>query len=107
VIANMLGNAEKYTPPKGRISVLVERRDADVCLRVLDEGRGIAEEDQPRIFEAFYRAAHAVKESGGLGLGLAVCKRLIDLQGGQVWAATRAEGGAEFGFSLPALDAED
>ena len=107
VIANMLGNAEKYTPPKGRISVLVERRDDDVCLRVLDEGRGIAEEDQPRIFEPFYRAAHAVKESGGLGLGLAVCKRLIDLQGGEVWAATRAEGGAEFGFSLPALDPDD
>ena len=107
VIANMLGNAEKYTPAKGRIIVLVGRDGEDVCLRVLDEGRGIAAEDQPRIFEAFYRAAHAVKESGGLGLGLAVCKRLIDLQGGQVWASTREEGGAEFGFSLPALDADD
>jgi len=107
VISNMLGNAEKYTPAKGRIAVIVESDGADVCLRVLDEGRGIADEDKPHIFEAFYRAAHAVKESGGLGLGLAVCKRLIDLQGGQVWADTRKDGGAEFGFSLPALDADD
>jgi len=107
VISNMLGNAEKYTPAKGRIAVIVESDAADVCLRVLDEGRGIADEDKPHIFEAFYRAAHAVKESGGLGLGLAVCKRLIDLQGGQVWADTRKDGGAEFGFSLPALDADD
>ena len=107
VIANMLGNAEKYSPGKGKISVIVEREGSDVCVRVLDEGRGIADEDMPHIFEAFYRAAHAVKDSGGLGLGLAVCKRLIDLQGGEVWARTRAGGGAEFGFSLPALDAED
>ena len=107
VISNMLGNAEKYTPAKGGISVIVQADEANVCLRVLDEGRGIADEDKPHIFESFYRAAHAVKESGGLGLGLAVCKRLIDLQGGEVWADTRAEGGAEFGFSLPALDAED
>jgi PAS domain S-box-containing protein len=107
VISNMLGNAEKYTPAKGRIAVIVETDDANVCLRVLDEGRGIAEEDKPHIFESFYRAAHAVKESGGLGLGLAVCKRLIDLQGGEVWADTRAQGGAEVGFSLPALEADD
>ena len=103
----MLGNAEKYTPAKGAIAVIVDSDGSDVCLRVLDEGRGIADEDKPHIFEAFYRAAHAVKESGGLGLGLAVCKRLIDLQGGEVWADARDEGGAEFGFSLPALDAED
>ena len=107
VIGNMLGNAEKYTSPNGRILVLVEREEPNVCVRVLDEGPGIAEEDLPHVFEAFYRAAHAVKESGGLGLGLAVCKRLIDLQGGEVWASTRKEGGAEFGFSLPTLDAED
>ena len=107
VIANMLGNAEKYSPPKGRIELIVERSEGNVCLRVLDQGRGIAEEDAPHIFEAFYRAKHAVKESGGLGLGLAVCKRLIDLQGGEMWALTREGGGAEFGFSLPALEADD
>jgi PAS domain S-box-containing protein len=107
VISNMLGNAEKYTPARGGIAVIVDTDGSDVSLRVLDEGRGIAEEDKPHIFEAFFRAAHAVKESGGLGLGLAVCKRLIDLQGGEVWADTRKEGGAEFGFSLPALVADD
>ncbi len=107
VIGNMLGNAEKYSPQAGRITVIVDSDDANVIVRVLDQGRGIADEDAPHIFEAFYRAAHAVKESGGLGLGLAVCKRLIELQGGEVWASTRREGGAEFGFSLPLLEAED
>lgn len=107
VVANMVGNAEKYSPSNGRIDVGVEDQDGNVVVRVLDEGRGIAEEDAPFIFEPFYRAAHAAAESGGLGLGLAVCKRLIELQGGRVWARTRPTGGAEFGFSLPALDAED
>jgi PAS domain S-box-containing protein len=107
VIANMLGNAEKYSPKKGRISVMVDSKDEDVCVRVLDEGRGISDADLPHVFEPFYRAARAVKESGGLGLGLAVCKRLIDLQGGEVWALSRKGGGAEFGFSLPGLNAED
>jgi PAS domain S-box-containing protein len=107
VIGNMLGNAAKYSPETGRITVILAKDAADVTVRVLDQGPGVAEEDAPHIFEAFYRASHAVKETGGLGLGLAVCKRLIELQGGKVWAATRKEGGAEFGFSLPLLVAED
>jgi PAS domain S-box-containing protein len=107
VIANMLGNAEKYSPQHGRITVIVDRDPTEVSVRVLDQGHGIADEDAPHIFDAFYRAAHAVKESAGLGLGLAVCKRLVELQGGMVWAATRREGGAEFGFALPVLEADE
>ena len=107
VVSNMIGNADKYSPQGGRIDVAVEEEDGSIAVRILDEGPGIAPEDAGFIFDPFYRAAHAVEESGGLGLGLAVCKRLIDLQGGQVWARTREQGGAEFGFSLPALHAED
>ena len=107
IIGNMVGNAEKYSPPEGTIAVLIENVADTVLVRVLDDGPGVAPEDAPFVFEPFYRAAHATEGSGGLGLGLAVCKRLIDLQGGRIWALTRPEGGAEFGFSLPALDAED
>ncbi len=106
VVANMLGNAEKYSPASGRIEVELSRDDRDVIVRVLDEGAGIDEADLPMIFEPFYRAPRARHQSGGLGLGLAVCKRLIELQGGKVWAQARDAGGAEFGFSLPALVAE-
>ena len=107
VIGNMVGNAEKYSPPEGTIAVTVDNDGDNVLVRVLDDGPGIAQEDAPFVFDPFYRAAHAAQASGGLGLGLAVCKRLIDLQGGQIWALTRPQGGAEFGFSMPALDAED
>ena len=107
VVGNIVGNAEKYSPPDGTIAVTVDSDAESVIVRVLDDGPGVAEEDAPFVFDAFYRAAHAAQESGGLGLGLAVCKRLIDLQGGRIWAVTRPEGGAEFGFSLAALDAED
>ena len=102
----MLGNAEKYSPPEGDITVSLDRTDAEIIVRVLDEGSGIDAADLPMVFEPFYRAPRAQKESGGLGLGLAVCKRLIELQGGSVWASTREGGGAEFGFSLPALAEE-
>jgi K+-sensing histidine kinase KdpD len=103
VVANMVGNAEKYSPPEGRIAVSLERKAAEMIVRVVDEGSGIDAADLPMVFEPFYRAPRAQKESAGLGLGLAVCKRLIELQGGSVWARTLDAGGAEFGFSLPAL----
>jgi len=107
IVSNMVGNAEKYSPANADIEIAVDDEDGNVVVRVLDEGRGIAEEDAPFVFDPFYRAAHAAQQSGGLGLGLAVCKRLIDLQGGKIWAKTRPTGGAEFGFSLPALEADD
>ena len=107
IIGNMVGNAEKYSPPDGKITVALDSDLGNVVVRVLDEGPGVAPEDAPFVFDAFYRAAHAAEASGGLGLGLAVCKRLIDLQGGRIWAIPRPAGGAEFGFSLPALDAEE
>ena len=106
VIGNLLGNAEKYSPAGGRIRVLLEEGDEAVTVRVVDEGVGIEESDLPLLFEPFYRAPRTQGQSEGLGLGLAVCKRLIELQGGSVWGRAMPEGGAEFGFSLPILHPE-
>jgi len=106
VVSNLLANAQKYSPAGGEIRITLERVGPDVVVRVLDQGPGIDASDLPLVFEPFYRAPRAQKQSGGLGLGLAVCKRLIELQGGSIWAAQRTGRGAEFGFSLPALTDE-
>jgi PAS domain S-box-containing protein len=103
VISNIVGNAEKYSPPEGRIEVVVEADDGRVVVRVFDEGGGVDTADLPHLFEAFYRSKRAVDQPGGLGLGLAVCKRLVELMGGEIWARDRSGQGAEFGFALPAL----
>ena len=103
VVSNLLANAQKYSPAGGEIRIAVERAGPNVVVRVLDEGPGLDPSDLPLVFEPFYRAPRAQQQSGGLGLGLAVCKRLIELQGGEIWAAERNGRGAEFGFSLPAL----
>lgn len=105
VIANMLGNAEKYSPGGARIDVILEADESRLWVRILDEGAGIDEEDLALLFEPFYRSPRA-RAAVGLGLGLAVCKRLIELQGGSVWARPRSGDGAEFGFSLPRLAEE-
>ena len=102
VIANLIGNAEKYSPPETGIAVVIEGDAKRVIVRDIDEGTGIDEADLPFLFDPFYRASRAAAQTGGLGLGLAVCKRLLELQGGRIWATPRVHG-AEFGFSLPAI----
>jgi signal transduction histidine kinase len=70
-------------------------------VRVLDRGLGLADADIARLFSPFYRTTEAQKTAGGLGLGLAVCERIVRALGGRMWAARRDGGGSEFGFALP------
>jgi PAS domain S-box-containing protein len=102
VLRNLIGNAEKYSPAGTVISVQLEPLDdAHVAIRVLDHGFGIGQEETERIFERFYRSDRTAKLAGGAGMGLAVCKRLIEAMSGQIWARPREGGGLEVGFSLP------
>jgi PAS domain S-box-containing protein len=103
VIENLVSNAAKYSPAERPIRVVVSRDDTEVSVRVLDEGSPVEDQHLERIFEPFYRTPAAERSASGAGLGLAVCNRLVDLMGGRIWAAARAEGGSEFGFALPAL----
>jgi K+-sensing histidine kinase KdpD len=80
----------------------IERSSDEVTIKVLDEGIGISS-DTDRIFEPFYRSESAVIRAEGLGIGLTVCKRLVEAQNGRMWAQPRASGGSEFGFALPIL----
>ncbi len=104
-LRNLLENAANYGPEGGRIVMSSTRRGDSILLTVADEGPGIPESDLPRIFERFYRVDKARsrggRDPGGTGLGLAIVKHLVELHGGRVSAANRAEGGAVFTVELP------
>ncbi|MGE0133596.1 MAG: PAS domain-containing protein [Dehalococcoidia bacterium] len=101
VILNYLHNAIRFSPPALPIDVTVRQYDHSVEVRVLDSGIGLDDEDLESLFTPFYRSTRVPEEIRGMGIGLSVSKRLVDVLGGRVWARRREEGGAEFGFSLP------
>jgi signal transduction histidine kinase/ActR/RegA family two-component response regulator len=105
VVSNLLTNAAKYTEVGGRISVSASRDDDAVVIRVADNGIGITAEMLPSIFELFVQDGQALDRSrGGLGLGLAIVRSLVDLHGGTVSAASAGKDlGSEFTVRLPAL----
>jgi PAS domain S-box-containing protein len=104
VVANLLSNAAKYTEPGGRIAVAAAYGDGEVVLRVRDDGIGIAPEMLPRVFDLFAQAERSLARiQGGLGIGLTIVKRLVELHGGRVEASSDGLGtGAEFVVRLPA-----
>jgi signal transduction histidine kinase len=108
IVMNLLGNAVKYTPARGRINVLAERRNGQAMLKVTDSGVGIAPDLLPRVFDLFVQAEQGVDRSlGGLGVGLTLVKRLTEMHGGTVRATSDGPGrGATFTVLLPALDEE-
>lgn len=105
VFSNLLANAIKYAPPETPVTLRIERRAGNVVWAgVSDEGPGVSAEAQPHLFEPFYRAPDAERTPGasvGLGLGLFLCKRIIDLHGGQIGVRNRPERGSLFWFTLP------
>jgi len=103
VVWNLLSNAVKFTPRGGRVQVLVERLDSSVEITVADTGRGIADDFQAHVFERFRQADGATTRAvGGLGLGLAIVRQLVELHGGTVSVYSEGEGrGATFTVRLP------
>ena len=103
VLVNLLSNAIKFTPGGGRITVSVSERANDIEFSVTDTGIGIAEADLPKLFEKFQQVHPAAGEGAlkGTGLGLAISRRLVELHGGRIWAASRPGQGSTFAFTLP------
>ena len=101
VLTNLVGNAEKYSPPSAPIEIHVTCDGDDVRFAVLDRGTGIAVAEQEAVFTPFYRSPANKDRAGGYGVGLAVCKRLVEVQGGRIWTQPRTGGGTQFIFTLP------
>jgi signal transduction histidine kinase len=101
VIRNLLENAVKFSRPGTRIHVEAEANPTAILIHVHDEGIGIAEEHLPHIFDRFYRAERGSIRGSGMGLGLAICRGLIEAMGGRLQVASHVGQGSTFSFSLP------
>jgi PAS domain S-box-containing protein len=101
VLVNLVSNAAKYTPTTSEITISASIQPANVQINVCDQGPGIPVENRERVFEAFLQLERPLEQQGtGLGLGLAICKGLIEAHGGKIWIADTAIG-ATMSFTLP------
>jgi PAS domain S-box-containing protein len=107
VLTNLIENAIKFSPKGGTILIKGERSGDKVVVTVADEGIGIPLRDQERVFERFYRGeGSSIKPTQGIGLGLYICKTLIEAHGGRIWVDSELGRGSRFNFSLPVGEKE-
>jgi signal transduction histidine kinase len=104
VLTNLIGNAIKFTPPHGRVTVSSANNDADwVRVSISDTGPGISANERERIFDKFYQVAeNGGPKPKGTGLGLAISKTLVELHNGKIWVESEPSRGSTFYFTLPA-----
>lgn len=103
VLRNLVSNAIKYSPQGGTITVMGQEEGEMVLIQVRDQGIGIPREDLERVFERFYRVENEVTRSvRGVGLGLAVCRGIVEAHGGRIWVESTPGEGSTFYFTLPA-----
>jgi heavy metal sensor kinase len=108
LLLNLVDNGVKYTPEGGEMVISLESNDSQVKLRVLDNGIGISPEDQPHIFDRFFRVDKArSREAGGSGLGLSICKWIIEAHGGEISVESEPGKGSTFTVTLPVAPPEE
>ncbi len=104
VLTNLIENAVRYTPRDTPIDIGIERRENEILITVADRGPGIPQADLERVFDKFYRVQRDKQKGNyptGSGLGLAVCKGIVEAHGGRIWAQAREGGGVIFSVTLP------
>jgi PAS domain S-box-containing protein len=101
VIINLLSNASKFSPVKGNINLKVKLQYEIFVVEIRDEGIGISVEEQKRLFSPYHRVEQDRQKYPGIGLGLAICKQIVEAHKGQIWVNSRLGEGSTFGFSLP------
>jgi two-component system sensor histidine kinase KdpD len=102
VLTNLLDNAAKYSPDESPIEVTVEQHDG-ITVHVLDHGIGVPEDAAEKVFDKFYRADNT-GSVGGAGLGLSICRGIIEAHGGRIRVENRPEGGTDIAFTLPVAE---
>lgn len=107
LLRNLLSNADKYSPEHEPIELTVSRRGNEVVTTVSDHGPGVAEDEVERIFDRFFRGASTQKIASGAGMGLAVCKRLVEAMSGTIKAENREGGGLTVTFTVPLYEGEE
>ena len=101
ILLNLLSNALKFTPEGGQIDVRAAVSEGLAEISVVDTGVGIAPEDQEAVFEEFRQVGTADKKVEGTGLGLALCRRFVELHGGRIWVKSQLGQGSTFAFTCP------
>jgi len=106
VVLNLLNNAFKFTPPGGSITVRAREENAYLITEVQDTGPGISKEEQAKLFEPYQQSEELRTRLSGLGLGLSLAKKLVELHGGQIWVKSQKGKGSTFAFSIPVEGAD-
>ena len=101
ITQNLLVNATKFTPEGGIITLRAKEENSSIVVEVQDTGYGIPEEEQRRLFRPYHRQTGDREHLSGLGLGLALCKNLVQLHGGRIWVRSQEGKGSTFSFSIP------
>jgi len=101
IVQNLLINASKFTQEGGEVTLRARRSETTLVIEVSDSGPGIPKKDQRRLFLPYHRSLSDREHLSGLGLGLALCKYLVDMHGGEIWVDSEIGKGSTFGFSLP------
>jgi signal transduction histidine kinase len=101
VMLNLLTNAVKFTPAGGRVTARADASNGEIVISVSDTGVGIDPADQERIFAEFEQTQHGKDAEEGTGLGLTLCKKLVELHGGRIWVESELGVGSRFTFALP------
>ena len=102
VLENLVENAVKYSPEDSEVRLAISERDGQALIDVTDQGIGIPASDLPQIFERFHRAANVDdRRFAGMGLGLFICKGIVEQHGGRIWVESRMGAGSTFHVALP------
>jgi signal transduction histidine kinase len=109
ILSNLLDNAIKFTPDGGRVAVKAEVLPGQgfACVTVTDTGIGISQQNTDRVFDRLYQVEAAISRRGGLGLGLHICKELVQAHGGRIWVESERGRGSSFFFTLPLITLGD